>query len=169
MDQEELCKGEPFVDLYYTKFPAGMDACMHHCENLGTRVPSVSNLQDWTKLQIYLKTNLYEIMRLWLPITNRKTEGEWIDFYTGSVLENFSHPWVGSGSESSLNCAYLLDENTWDKDPCEHPHYACMCTRKPNSYLEFKGLCKASAIDIYYKGGVTGPESPKIQALPKLG
>ena len=59
VDQEELCKGEPFVDLYYTKFP-GMDTCMHHCENLGTRVPSVSNSQDWAKLQDDLQTNLYE-------------------------------------------------------------------------------------------------------------
>merc|ERR1712218_293213 len=41
VDQEELCRGEPYVDLYNTKFP-GMDACMQHCENLGTRVPSVS-------------------------------------------------------------------------------------------------------------------------------
>ena len=89
-------------------------------------------------------------MRIWLPIADRKTKGEWIDFYTGSALENFSHPWAGSGG-SSLNCARLVDENTWDPNLCEEPNYACMCTNKPKSNLEFKGLCLNSAIDIHYK------------------
>ena len=42
VDKEDPCKGEPYVNLYYTKFP-DMDVCMHHCENLGTRVPSVDS------------------------------------------------------------------------------------------------------------------------------
>ena len=96
VDQEELC-GEPYVDLYHTPFP-DWDACIHHCENLGTRVPSVTNSEDWAKLQNDLKTNLYDkglsTKHLWLPITDKETEGEWIDFYTESVLENFSQPWV---------------------------------------------------------------------------
>ena len=59
VDTEEPCKGEPYVDLYYTRFP-GWVACMHHCENLGTRAPSVTSPQDWSTLQHSLKMNLYD-------------------------------------------------------------------------------------------------------------
>ena len=55
----EPCTREPFLDLYYTQFP-GMQACMHHCENLGTRVPPVSNFQDWAKVQDFLKMKLFD-------------------------------------------------------------------------------------------------------------
>ena len=59
MDKEEPCKGEPYVDLYYTRFP-GWDTCMHHCQNLGTRVPSVNTFQDWDTLQRSMKMALYD-------------------------------------------------------------------------------------------------------------
>ena len=48
------CKESPLVDLFYTQFP-GMESCMHHCENLGTRVPSVASFEGWTKLRTFLK------------------------------------------------------------------------------------------------------------------
>ena len=79
VDKEEPCKEEPYVNLYYTPFP-GMEACMHHCENLGTRVPSVANSQDWATLQHALKKSLYDKgfnpRQLWLPIDDKKTEGK---------------------------------------------------------------------------------------------
>ena len=59
VDKEEPCKGEPYVNLYYTKFPS-MDSCMHHCENLGTRVPSVAASRDWATLQHSLMKNFYD-------------------------------------------------------------------------------------------------------------
>ena len=52
--KEEACRGDPFVNLYYTKFQS-RDSCMHHCENLDTRVPSVTSSQDWATLQRSLK------------------------------------------------------------------------------------------------------------------
>ena len=79
VDKEEPCKGEPYVNLYYTKYP-NMEACMHHCENLGTRVPSVANSHNWAKLQRSLKKNLYDkgldTKYLWLPVEDRKVIGE---------------------------------------------------------------------------------------------
>ena len=47
-EKEEISNEKALVDLYYTPFP-GMDSCMHHCENLGSRVPSVATFQEWTK------------------------------------------------------------------------------------------------------------------------
>ena len=156
VDQQEPCQGHPSVNLYYTRFP-DMDACMHHCQNLGTRVPSVTNSEDWAVLQRFLKMEFYNTglytLQLWLPIEDRKTEGEWSDFNTGSVMQNYTQPWAGSKSDGGIeqNCAYLFEVNSWSYYGCDSPYFACMCTNKPSSYLEFKGLCLGSAIDVHYK------------------
>ena len=96
IEKEETCEEKPLVDLYHTPFP-GMDSCMHHCENLGSRVPSVATFEEWTKLQAFLKKNLFEqginALQLWLPIEDRETEGVWKDFYTKEVVQNWTHPW----------------------------------------------------------------------------
>ena len=91
VNQEEPCKGDAYVDLYYTKFP-DMDVCMHHCENLGTRVPSVASFQDWTKLKMSLYDKGVNALRLWLPVDDRMAEGEWRDFYTDKLMENYTPP-----------------------------------------------------------------------------
>ena len=154
--EEEPCKGDPYFNLYNTPFP-GMSACMHHCQNLGTRVPSVTSFQDWSTLQHSMKTELSDkglnTIQLWLPAEDRKTEGEWNDFYTGSLLQNYTLPWAGSGPDgkTAQNCAYLIDGNTWGDGTCTFPYFACMCSHKPGSYLEFKGLCPGSLIDLHYK------------------
>ena len=155
VEKEEPCKGEPYVNLYYTPFP-GMEACMHHCENLGTRVPSVANSQDWATLQHSLKKNLYDkglnTLRLWLPIDDKKSEGEWRDFYTKSVI-NYTLPWVGSkpNGGKAQNCAYLNDGDRWDDQSCDRQDFACMCVHKPESLLRLRGLCSGSSIDQIYK------------------
>ena len=174
VNQEEPCKGDPYVDLYYSRF-SSMDACMHHCQNLGTRVPSVTNSEDWLRLQSSLKTELYDkgrnTLRLWLPVDDQKTEGEWRDFYTGSVMQNYTPPWVGSGPDGGIgqNCAYLVDGNTWGDEDCNHQHFACMCTHDPSTHLEFKGLCPSSAIDVYYKptSDFTDSRELRLQGLAK--
>ena len=147
---EEPCKGDPLVNLYYTKFP-DIYSCIHHCENLGTRVPSVTNSQDWTTLRHFLKTNLFDkklnTLFLWLPVNDRMKEGEWRDFYTDKVIQNYTEADGGTVQ----NCAKIFDGDTWVAVICDSPHYACMCTHKPSKYLEFKGLCQGSSIDVYYK------------------
>ena len=152
VDEKEPCKGDPYVKLFYTKFP-GMDVCMHHCENLGTRVPSVATFPDWMKLKMRLFDKGVNTLRLWLPVDDRKTEGEWRDFHTGSVMQNYTPPWVGSRPDGGKrqNCAYLLNGDTWGDAQCDSPNFACMCTHNPYNSLEFKGLCPRSAIDFHYK------------------
>ena len=82
---------------------------------------------------------------LWLPI---KREGEWTDFYTNRVMENYSQPWAG---DISQNCAHLIDGDNWGGNACDYPYYACMCEHKPSVYLALKGLCPYSEIDTYFK------------------
>ena len=88
-EKEETCEEKPLVDLYYTPFP-DMDSCMHHCENLYSRVPSVASFEEWTRLQTFLKKKLYDrglgTLQMWLPITDRGTEDDWRDYYTGPYI-----------------------------------------------------------------------------------
>ena len=164
VDKGELCKGEPNVNLYYTPF-LDMDVCMHHCENLGTRVPSVASSQDWAELKRSLSDKRVDTLRLWLPVDDRKTEGEWRDFYTGGVMKNYTPPWIGSGPDGGRrqNCAYLMNGDIWGDAACDSPNFACMCTSKPYSGLKLKGLCPGSSIDINYKPASDFSNSTKLR------
>ena len=157
IEKEETCEENPLVDLYYTPFPGGMDSCMHHCQNLGTRVPSVATFEEWTKLQTFLKKKLYDkglnTLEIWLPIEDRETEDVWRDFYTNKVVQNYTHPWSTSKPNGGRaeNCARLMNENDWADRRCDYPNFACMCSHKSNTNLKLRGLCPRSAIDVHYK------------------
>ena len=152
---EHKCE-KPLVDFFYAQFP-GMDSCMHHCEHLGSRVPPVTTFEEWIKLQTFLKTKLFDkglyTLEMWLPIEDRENEGVWKDFYSGQVVENYTHPWIGSKPDGGKeeNCARLLNENNWADKECDYHNFACMCSHKPNTNLKLRGLCPGSAIDVYYK------------------
>ena len=157
IEKEETCKEKPLVDLYYTPFPGGMDSCMYHCENVGSRFPSLATFEDWIKLQTFLKKMLYDkglnTLEIWLPIEDRETEDVWRDFYTGDVVQNYSHPWIGSKPNGGRaeNCARLMNENEWADRECENPKFACMCAHEPHTVLKLRGLCSDSVIDVHYK------------------
>ena len=74
-EKEATCEEKPLVDLYYTQFP-DMDACMHHCQNMGTRAPSVTTLQEWTKLQTFLKKKLFDKVLYTLHMGQFLQDGE---------------------------------------------------------------------------------------------
>ena len=156
VDVNVPCKGDPYVDLYYTPFPR-WNACMHHCQNIGSRAPSVTSFQDWTLLQQYVRINLYDrkldTLRLWLPVEDYQKEGQWRDFYTEKVIQNYTPPWVGSRPDGGevQNCAYLRGSNVWGDFNCDHPNFACMCLHNEDTYLHLRGLCPTSLLDVYYK------------------
>ena len=155
-EKEETCEEKPLVDLYYTPFP-GMDSCVHHCQNLGSRIPSVTAFEQWTKLQTFLRKKLFakglNTLQMWLPISDRETEGVWKDFYTGQVVENYTLPWIRSKPDGgkSENCARLINEDNWNDRSCDYQNFACMCSHKSSTTLTLRGLCPSSTIDVFYK------------------
>ena len=157
VDINESCEGPPLANLFHTPFPTS-DSCMHLCENLGSRVPSVTTLKEWTILQTFLKKKIYgkglNKVQIWLPITDEETEDTWTDI-NGSTIQNYTLPWVGDGPDGGLgqNCARVNDENSWFDTYCNSPmpKYACMCSYMPNRYLKLRGLCPTSVMDEFYK------------------
>ena len=117
----------------------------------------MTTFEEWIKLQTFLKTKLFDkglyTLEMWLPIEDRENEGVWKDFYSGQVVENYTHPWIGSKPDGGKeeNCARLLNENNWADKECDYHNFACMCSHKPNTNLKLRGLCPGSAIDVYYK------------------
>ena len=167
IEKEKPCHLEPYVDLYNTEFPS-MSSCMHHCQNLGTRAPSVATSQLWLSLQQSLKAEVFDknlnALMMWLPLEDAKLDNHWRDFHTSSLIENYTQPWAG---DNPFRCAFLLDENSWGNQFCEWPHYACMCKHEPQEYLEFRGLCPTSQVDRFYKpiNGLTDSMKLGIQGL----
>ena len=156
VDVEEPCEGEPWVNLYYTQFP-NMDACMRHCQKMGSKSPPVSTFEDWTRLQTFLKTKLFDkglhTMEVWLPIEDRKIEGEWRDFYSGGLIQDYTQPWIGSKPDGGTgqNCAIVADENSWADRECDVSNHACVCNHNPTPFLTLRGLCPTSSLDVHYK------------------
>ena len=87
VDEEEPCMEEPCN----VGFP-GMASCMHLCQNLGSRAPSVTSLQEWMTLQTFLKgafnreSTIGVAENIWVATDDQETEGEWQDFYTHEAL-----------------------------------------------------------------------------------
>ena len=82
VDIDEPCEGAPLADFFFTRF-SGWVSCMHFCENLGSRTPSVTSNEDWTILQTFLREKIYgrglNSVQIWLPISDEEAEGVWKD------------------------------------------------------------------------------------------
>ena len=163
VEKKEACEGEPWAHLYFAPF-AEMDSCMHHCQNLGSRVPPVTSLEDWKTLQNFLVSNLYEKVPttpdVWLPITDVESEGVWKDFYTSQMLENYTAPWIGSRPNGgrSQNCARVMGKEYWGDESCliegatsGSPKYSCLCSNEERPILKLRGLCPQSVINMHYQ------------------
>ena len=93
----------------------------------------MTSLERWTKLQTYLKKNLFDkglyTLEMWLPITDKEIEGVWKDFYTKEILQNYTHPWGPSepnGGEDE-NCVALWNKQSWYDESCKSENIGCMC------------------------------------------
>ena len=156
VEMEEPCEENPLVDLYYTPFP-DMETCMHHCENLGTRSPSVATLGEWTRLRNFLRKKIFDkglqTHQIWLSLEDQEIEGEWKDFYDGRTSLNFTPPWIGSKPDGGRkeNCVRMAGVNSWGDRDCTFPGYACICSHEPTFMLGLRGRCPNSAFDIQFK------------------
>ena len=84
------CQKEPKMTLFPSQF-VKMSDCMHHCQKLGGRAPTLVTKERWEDLQNFMRLNFFEkedhtlqaLDGLWLSLSDEEKEGEWRDFYTG--------------------------------------------------------------------------------------
>ena len=129
VDAEQPCVGQPFVDVY----PAEMDqqSCMYLCENLGSRAPSIMEVEEWKTLHDFLKQYRGGFPMLWVAIDDNKNEDQWQDYYTHNVLNHTEawFPWAPNMGNVE-NCAVLIKTTSGltglDDTHCDFP-MSCMC------------------------------------------
>ena len=159
VDMEEPCKEDPLVDVYDTKSGPeriqSMESCMQLCENLRSRSPSITTIEEWDIVYKFFKAYENPVPDIWVAINDNQLEGEWRDYYTGQVM-NHTQAWaqIAPNGKRNENCALLFKSTdglpVLEDDHCEGKHF-CMCKRQPRMYLKLRGLCNNSAIDTYYK------------------
>ena len=147
VDGDEPCEGEPPLNFYPAPFH-GMESCMQFCQNLGSRSPSVTDLQQWESLRILLRKKIPREF-VWLSIDDTQKEGEWRDYYTQHIL-NFTLPWFKNepNGAKSENCALLASWASlrWSDFHCA-TFAGCLCDRLvPLPRLKLQGLCLSSTL-----------------------
>ena len=148
---------------------------MHFCENLGSRAPSVTSREEWVTLETFLRKNIYNKRfndhEIWLPLSDRKTESVWKDYYSGKNIENYTQPWIGERPDGGVmeNCARIVGGSRWGDKDCDWPKYGCMCSYKPRFYLRLRGLFPRSAIDVFYKPMSDRADFENLQLLGLTG
>ena len=84
VDEKDLCMGDPFLNLYPARYPT-MESCRHFCQNLGSRSPQLVTSQQWTHLHLFLDRLINKrgpkAMTIWLPLDDKDTDGQWVDYY----------------------------------------------------------------------------------------
>ena len=68
---EEPCKVDPTTYVYYAEFARWID-CMRHCQDTGGRIPKIVTLEEWKKVNNFLKefyaSASYKLGGYWLLI-----------------------------------------------------------------------------------------------------
>ena len=153
---ENICKAEPSVDFFSSKKFAGIGGCANHCEKLNSRMPSVVTLEEWKNLQVFFQRNLLDnglggSINFFLALTDVKHEGNWSDYYTDQPLQHEGDFAPGEpNGEERQNCVIQYNRIGWTDYYCDY-QCACLCDRKPTSYVRLNGLtCKESAVDTMY-------------------
>ena len=138
------------------------ESCMQLCPKMDkSRAPSVMNEEELKTLKDVTHKLIFEgkeikpkAYTLWLPISDFKEEGTFVDYYTGEQT-SLILPLTGRQE----NCGTLwMHENPprLDDWACVVPpthHIKCVCQHPRRIYLKLRGLCTTSNIDRYYSPG----------------
>ena len=166
VNEEDLCYRPASNIVIFTDLFLGMEECMFFCEKLpDTRAPSVASDKEFLdvmraaeKILIDPATgNLYPgalSYAYWLPVTDSKVEGEWVDFYSSDTVDITG---VAAGEPNGgrmENCAIAVTAwGGWQDWACKVSRASliqCACESNDQMFLTMRGLCPDSNIDKYF-------------------
>ena len=170
---EGPCRRKSSVDVFTLGLVVEHSQCMHHCQKIAKgRSPPVHTLKDLQTLrrELHLISNdLALLPYLYISATDKKKEGDWRDFYTGELLEDYAKPWSPGhdavrGDQS--NClAFATDQavnNSWFEHICV-ANYGCPCQYEQEPILNLRGLCEHNWVDTRYKPTQLTPKAIILQ------
>ena len=146
-----VCRNRSTIHVYTATFHRQPD-CMHHCQKIGSgRSPPVRTLEEWQHLEkelLNLEEYLGKLPTLWMAATDEEVETQWLDFYTGELVSNYTPPWYGRGGDaasgSESNCLRWWNRpqgDSWLESKCSGYTSACACQYRSPPILSLRGLC----------------------------
>ena len=156
VEREEVCGKVRSVNAYVAPFDQ-MESCMHHCQKVRNRAPSVVTEGQWQAVREFAATKLYDAghsVELWMSVTDMEEEGVWRDFYTGEAMLH-TPPFTGTGPNGREveNCALQVDGEQWVDWQCTSSWKltsGCLCSRQVRPELRLRGVCTKSFLDTLF-------------------
>ena len=161
-DVEDLCESKEsnkvILDTVFTTWIS----CMQICPKMaGSRAPAIMNQEDFD----HINTNLRKLVfgakestrtgfTFWLPVSDEKEEGTFVDYYSKNTT---SVKFPAAGRQENCGIVWLQTPPRLDDWTCIIPptqHIKCVCEHPKRIYLRLRGLCKTSKIDPFYSPGV---------------
>ena len=113
-DQDNVCRLRREFLVFYTRFQ-NMFSCMHLCPKFGTRVPSIVTFEKWSRLQLFLKEEVFDrplnkSLKIWMSMVKKKDE--WRDFYNDQLVQYQAV--TKTGNESTVSGGHRW----WERQSC---------------------------------------------------
>ena len=151
--EEDLCYHSSSNIVLFTDTFIDWEECMFFCGKLpNTRSPSVAT--DNELLDLMKELERYEGQNYWIPVTDSRSEGQWVDFYTSYPVDIKG---VAAGELSggrAKNCGgYSKGWGGWMDWECKTARsyeMLCPCESSGQMFLTMRGLCPDSNIDKYF-------------------
>ena len=166
--QADLCYHPTSNIVLFMDVFLDWEECMFFCEKLpNTRSPSVKSEKEFLDLMRTIKKitidpetgNEYPGVIFggyWIPVTDAKIEGQWVDYYTSDPVNIMSVASREPNGGRVRNCAIAVPyfgEGGWIEWECNTDRVnpiKCPCESKNQMFLTMRGLCPDSNIDKYF-------------------
>ena len=153
--EEGLCYRPVSNIVLFTDIFVEWEECMLFCEKFpNTRAPSVGTKKEFLDVMRAVERIVIDSSTgYWIPITDSKIEGQWVDYYTSYPVDINA---LATSSNGGIvkNCGIaVLAWGGWQDWECKVSrtnHLKCLCESQGQMFLTMRGLCPDSNIDKYF-------------------